>query len=95
MFRWWSVGSAFPTMEVTIRGSVSWLSEKLATTIFLLGFPGSSAGKESTSNAGDPGSNPGSGRSSGKGIGYPHQNSWISLVAKMVKNPPAMWETWV
>ena len=65
--RWWSVGSAFPTMEVTIRGSASWLSEKLATTIFLLGFPGSSAGKESASNAGDLGSIPGLGRSLEKG----------------------------
>ena len=34
------------------------------------GFPGSSAGKESTSNAGAPGSIPGSGRSAGEGIGY-------------------------
>ena len=38
---------------------------------------------------------PGSGRSSGAGIGYPLQYSWASLVAQMVKNPPAMWETWV
>ena len=34
-------------------------------------FSGSSAGKESACNAGDPGSIPGSGRSSGEGIGYP------------------------
>ena len=38
-----------------------------------LGFHGSSAGKESTCNAGDPGSIPGSGRSTGEGIGYPLQ----------------------
>ena len=38
---------------------------------------------------------PGSGRSPGEGIGYPLQYSWTSLVAQMVKNPPAMWETWV
>ena len=37
------------------------------------GFPGSSAGKESTCNAGDPGSISGSGRSSGEGKGYPLQ----------------------
>jgi len=36
----------------------------------ILGFPGSSAGKESTCNAGDPSSIPGSGRSPGEGIGY-------------------------
>ena len=36
-----------------------------------LGFPGGSDGKESTCNAGDPGSIPGSGRSPGEGNGYP------------------------
>ena len=56
----------------------------------VLGFPGSSAGKESTCNAGDPGSIPGLGRSPGKGIGYPLQHSWASLVAQLVKNPPEM-----
>ena len=58
-------------------------------------FPGSSIGKESACNAGDPGSIPGSGRSPGEGMGYPLQYSWASLVAQMVKNPPATWETWV
>ena len=57
-----------------------------------LGFPDSSFGKESTCNAGDPGSIPGSGRSTGEGIGYPHQYSWASLVAQLVKKPPAMRE---
>ena len=38
---------------------------------------------------------PGSGRSHGEGIGLPLQYSWASLVAQMVNNPPAMWETWV
>ena len=55
------------------------------------GFPGSSAHKESTCNAGDPGLTSGSGRSPGEGTGY----SWASLVAQTVKNPPAMQETWV
>ena len=61
----------------------------------LLCFPGSSAGEKSACNAGDPGSIPGSGRSPGEGIGYPLQCSWASLVAQLVKNPPAMQETWV
>ena len=61
----------------------------------LNGFPGSSAGKESTCNAGDPGSIPGLGRSAGEGIGYFLQSSWASLVAQLVENPPATWETWV
>ena len=52
-------------------------------------------GKESTCNAGDPGLIPVSGRSTGKGIGYPLQYSWASLVAQLVKNPPAVQETWV
>ena len=58
-------------------------------------FPGSSAGKESTCNAGDPSSIPGSGRSPGEGIGSPLQYSWASLVAWTVKHPTAMQETWV
>ena len=59
------------------------------------GFPDSSVGKESACNAGDPGSIPGSGRSAGEVIGYPLQYSCAFLVAQMVKNPPAMRETWV
>ena len=38
---------------------------------------------------------PRSGRSAGKGIGYPLQYSWASLVAQLVRNLPAMRETWV
>ena len=59
------------------------------------GFPGSSAGKESTYNAGEPGLIPGSGRLAGEGIGYPLQYSWACLVAQLGKNLPAMWETWI
>ena len=59
------------------------------------GFPDNSVGKESACNAGDPSSIPELGRSSGEGIGYPLQYSWASLVAQLVKNPPAMRETWV
>ena len=55
-----------------------------------MGFPDSSVGKESTCNAGDPCSIPGSGRYAGEGIGYPFQYSWASLVAQLVKNLPAM-----
>ena len=60
-----------------------------------MGFPGSSTGKESPCNAGDPSSIPGSGRSVVEGIGHPLLYSWAFLVAQLVKNPPAMWETWV
>ena len=61
--------------------------------IYSLGFPGSSDGKESSRNAGDPGSIPGSERSPREGIGIPLQYSWVSLVAQTVKNSPAMRET--
>ena len=59
------------------------------------GIPESSAGKESACNAGDPGLIPGLGRSAGEGIGYPLQYSWASLAAQLVKNLPAVQETWV
>ena len=58
------------------------------------GFPDSSAGQESTRGAGDPSLTPGSGRSTGEGIGYPLQCSWASLVTQMIKDLPAMQATW-
>ena len=60
-----------------------------------MGFPGNLAEKESTCNAGDPGSIPGLGRSPEEGIGNPLQYSCTSLVVQMVKNLSAMQETWV
>ena len=60
-----------------------------------MGFPDSSVGKESTCNAGDPGSIPVLGRSAGEGISYPLQYSWASPVAQLVKNPHTMRETCV
>ena len=61
----------------------------------MTGFTDGSVGKESTCHAGDSGSIPGLGRSTGEGTGYPLQYSWASFVAQLVKNPPAMRETWV
>ena len=61
--------------------------------IIIDGFPGSSAGKESTCKAEDPGSISGSGRSTGKGISYLVEYSWASLVAQLIENLSAMWET--
>ena len=43
------------------------------------GFPGSSAGKESACNVGDPNSIPELGRSPGEGIGYPLQYSYLKI----------------
>ena len=75
-----------------------------------MGFPGGSGGKESVCNAGDLGSVAGQGDPQEKGMAA-HSNilawrilwteepgglqSWASLVAQLVKNPPAVWETWV
>ena len=58
-------------------------------------FLNSPVGKEPTCSAGDPCSIPGSERSPGEGVGFPLQYSWASLVAQLVKNLPATWETWV
>ena len=55
-----------------------------------MGFPDSSVGKESTCNAGDPSSTPGSGRSTEEGLGYLLQYSWASLMALLVSKPPAL-----
>ena len=65
---------------------------ELPETLFLFDGP---VGKESACNAGDLGLIPRLGRSAGEGVGYPLQYSWASLVAQLVKNPPAMWEAWV
>ena len=60
-----------------------------------MGFPGSSAGKESAFSAGDSGLIPESGISPREGISSPLQYSWASVVAQMVKNPPELQKTWV
>ena len=59
-----------------------------------MGFPDISVRKESACNEGDPGSIPGLERFAEEGIGYPLKYCWAFLVAQMVKNPLAMWETW-
>ena len=65
-----------------------WSPSLLWEQVMHVGFPGSSAGKESFCNAGVP-------SSTGERRGYPLQFSWPFLVAQIVKNPPALWETWV
>ena len=58
-----------------------------------MGFPDSSVGKESACSVADPCLIPGSGRTSGEGIGYLLQYSWASLVAQLVKNLPEMYDS--
>ena len=54
---------------------------------FVMVFNDSPVGKESS---GDSGSIPGSGNSTGEGIGYPLQYAWTYLVVQLVKNLPAV-----
>ena len=77
--------------------SVSFLQTycNLGMCVLILGFPDSSVGKEFACNAGDPGSIPVLGRSSGEEIGYPLQYSWASFVVQLVKKLPAVRESWV
>ena len=56
--------------------------------VFPGGFLGSSTSKESSCNAGDLSSSPGSGRSAGEGIGYPLQYFQAYLVAQLVRIHP-------
>ena len=82
--------------EEGIKGSyIEKGNENMMENMYMHCFLGSSAGKESTCKAGDPCLIPRWGSSSGEGIGYPLQYSWASLVAQMVKNQPAVQETWV
>ena len=79
----------------TARRSNQSILKEIKLEYSLESFPDSSVDKESTCNAGDPSWIPGSGRSPGEGIGYPLQYSWVSLVAQLIKNLPAMQEPWV
>ena len=80
---------------VVFTTSATWEAQSHIRSVHMTYFPGGSVGKESTCNAGDLGLIHGLGRSPGEGNGYPLQYSWLSLVAQLVKNLPAMKETWV
>ena len=64
---------------------------RFTTNFSYMGFPGSSAHKESACNAGDLSLIPGSGRSTGEGSGYPLQysaqeNSMDCIVHEVTKS---------
>ena len=80
---------------------ITWLTEvhlikAMVFPVVVMGFPGGSDGKESSCNAGDPGSIPGSGRSPGEGNGNPLQYSylenpkdrgaWWAIVHRVIKS---------
>ena len=90
----------FQTLKFYLLFKVSLSTPAFTNYPFLLtllyqGFPDSSVDIESTCNAGDSSSIPESGRPTGEGMGYPLQYSGASLVAQLVKNLTAMWETCV
>ena len=64
------------------------IANALHSPVMYWGFPDSSVGKESTCNAGDPGSISGLGRSAGEGKGYPLQYSGMekSIVHGVTKS---------
>ena len=55
------------------------------------GFPGSSAGKEYTCNAGDPSLIPGLGRSAEEGVGYSLQYSWLNSKESICNAKDLVW----
>ena len=80
-----------PAEQETPESGIPWRREQLPTPVFM-GFPGGSASKESTCNAGDPDSIPGLQRSPGEGKGYPLQysgleNSMDCIVHGVAKSP--------
>ena len=70
--------------NTVVRNTVVWTSKFVKTV-----------GIHVKCNAGDTSLIPVLRRSAGEGIGYPLQYSWASLVAQLIENLPAMWETWV
>ena len=63
--------------------------------IQVMDFPDSSVGKESTCNAGDPGSIPGLGRFPGEGKGYPLQYSGLENSMDCIVHGVAKRWTWL
>ena len=70
---WWAAIYGVAQSQTRLKR----LSSSSSSTGLHRGFPGGSAGKESTCNAGDLSSIPGLGRSPGEGNGYPLQYSGL------------------
>ena len=69
--------------------------EKNIYSTFVWCFSHSSVGKESSCNAGDPGSIPGSGRYAGERIGYPLQYSGLENYMDRIVHGIAKSQTWL
>ena len=82
-----------PETSVLFIRKVKAFSEALNQFAFIFNWP--ELGSESPALQCRRSSFPESGRSAGEGTGYPLQYSWASLVAQLVKNLPAVLETWV
>ena len=86
------------TLVQCLVGKFPWRRDRLPTPVFL-GFPGGSDSfkmkKKFTCNVADLASIPVLGRSPGGRIDHPFQYSWASLETQVIKNLPAMQETWV
>ena len=93
-----SIGTGAPALG-TLSGLALCISSSgcspLPFILSFLGFPASSAGKESAFNAGDPSLIPGSGRSPGKGIGYPLQYSGLENFMDCIGHGVAKSQTWL
>ena len=93
-------GKLYPNQYSGLQNSMYCIAAKRWTGLsdfhfHVLGFPGSSDGKESTCNVGDHGMIPGSGRFPWRRDRLPTPVFLGFPVAQLVKNSPAMQETWV
>ena len=82
-------------MEVWAFSRVITIQAPISIHLWVYGLPCGSASKDAACSAGDPGAIPELGRSAGERIGHLLQYSWVSLVAQLANNLPAMQETWV
>ena len=90
---WWAAVHGVAKSQTQLSDH-NWLPHQ-AMGSHRVGHDWSNLAAAATCNVGDPGSIPGSGRSAGEAMDYPLQYSWASIVAHLVKNSPAIQETWV
>ena len=77
--------------SLNLHSRVETVYHQIHTFVFSNVFPGSSVGKESACNAGDPSSIPGSGRSPGEGKGHPLQYSGLETSKECIHGAARSW----